>query len=125
MMDKALHTPIITIDEYEHAIYVVKLYHQQVETEIDELVNNRKNSTSIWTRIIGGKTENSSRYDFNLSKVKEGDYLISVKTNNENVTKGKAYIVCKSMREKIKIIDDIGLPKLISRQNRFMLWSRK
>lgn len=23
MMDKALHTPIITIDEYEHAIYVV------------------------------------------------------------------------------------------------------
>jgi len=113
----------ISKKQYDLAILTVKSYAYQVEelaaSDEEHIVKPPKK------KFIAFNNTNSIPADskFNLDNVKTGDFLMAAKTNSKLISEGALYEVFDGLGSAIKLKDNKGKLKYLSRDNKFRLWS--
>ncbi|MCX2486125.1 hypothetical protein [Pedobacter sp. MR2016-24] len=121
----------ISKEEYDYAVFIVQSYHRQMDNLIKAKrgLSDRKGPEVVLVKSTGPSSISKLRirvedsYLFDLEKIRTGDFILSVRTNSDHITKGKKYEVIDGYGGAIRIKDDAGIIKAISRQNKFRLWT--
>lgn len=121
----------ISKEEYDYAVFIVQTFHRQMDDSIKAKrgLSDRKGPEIVMVKSTASSGVSKLRirvedsYLFDLEKIRTGDFLLSVRTNSDHITKGKKYEVIDGYGGAIRIKDDSGVIKAISRQNKFRLWT--
>jgi|GEM_PF-6961394 len=110
--------------EYDSAVLTVRSYHDQIEESLvlGDAVSKFENTPVIKFLAFNNTCAILPNSEFDLNNVKTGDFLIAAKTNSKRISAGKSYKVIEAVGSAIKLIDDGGSIKYLSRENKFKLW---
>ena len=109
--------------QYDLAVLTVKLYQRQMEELAALKEPNVVKPEKKRMMAFNDTSSISAESEFNLNNVKTGDLLFAVKTNSKQISAGNLYEVFDGSGSVIRLKDNNGALKYLSRENKFRFWS--